>query len=449
MTHSQIGGQRSVDILLLIAAGVGCLLFLALFASTVRTDLLGWFPVRLILLFPFVIVPLVYLGVTKDFASTYAANVWFLEDAEVPVYFLAATMTVYVALVLERIGYGLGVGRELAVGVPAPLRWSHSRARLVVLVFSAIGAFSYYEFLRRVGGVVYYAANLSTAWVLAYPLNKYWRMGLQLWPIASLIWFADELATAGRARWSLVHLAFSAMLWVSLGNRGELINLFVSCVVIYHYLKSSVRLSLRLVVLLGVVAAAAIATTWLRFGVRSLDSLRSVMVGNYGPVGILAVLLKGFPQVFEPLGGQSLLDVLVMPIPRAWWPDKPVGIGHYLAQLFWPGAVGGPTIGVYGELYVNFLWPGIAIGAVLIGVVGRVLWEWTYRNRNSVGAVLMYSQTIFWGGELSGFFIGMLQRIVPLTIGVLLISGPRWKRARRARHVVSTRARSPVRCTSV
>jgi len=81
------------------------------------------------------------------------------------------------------------------------------------------------------------------------------------------------------------------------------------------------------------------------------------------------------------LNGSSFLNFIVAPIPRVLWPDKPdVRIGPFVAQdiLFYRNNSGVPPGGI-GELYLNFGWPGIVIGMILLGILTNFV-MYKYRN---------------------------------------------------------------------
>jgi hypothetical protein len=67
--------------------------------------------------------------------------------------------------------------------------------------------------------------------------------------------------------------------------------------------------------------------------------------------------------------GRPYLALVTLPVPRPWWPDKPA-LNEYARDLSTPrfplAEVGGVT-GLPGDLYVNFHWWGVSLGAFIFG----------------------------------------------------------------------------------
>ena len=78
------------------------------------------------------------------------------------------------------------------------------------------------------------------------------------------------------------------------------------------------------------------------------------------------------------LRGQSFTAIVFAPIPRLLWSNKPaIRIGPYVSGevLRYDNNSGIPPGGI-GELYLNFGWPGILFGMVIIGGIAQI----TYRR---------------------------------------------------------------------
>jgi hypothetical protein len=87
-----------------------------------------------------------------------------------------------------------------------------------------------------------------------------------------------------------------------------------------------------------------------------------------------ANMLDGFVllrQVYPRLLGYSYggehLEILERPIPRAWWPDKPVG--GYMNKLGIITADSGFTLGISPSLFGSFYQEGGVIGVVLLSII--------------------------------------------------------------------------------
>ena len=81
----------------------------------------------------------------------------------------------------------------------------------------------------------------------------------------------------------------------------------------------------------------------------------------------------------EFAGADPYVYVLVQPVPRAIWPEKPMPT--FLDKI--ARAIGTPAAGTagaavphFGEYYLAFGWPGLLLGMLAFGVAVRTLWAW-------------------------------------------------------------------------
>lgn len=98
-----------------------------------------------------------------------------------------------------------------------------------------------------------------------------------------------------------------------------------------------------------------------------------------------------FPKRSHFLDGYSLYGILVNPIPRAAWPNKPVGFGK-LASILYDGNPDS-TLGLSlpGELYANFGVAGCLVGMLLFGMLAGLVYRWYARQRGEPGALVFYT----------------------------------------------------------
>ncbi|OAI28667.1 hypothetical protein A1351_11210 [Methylosinus sp. R-45379] len=126
----------------------------------------------------------------------------------------------------------------------------------------------------------------------------------------------------------------------------------------------------------------------------------------------LAQIIHYFPDVVEYVGWKQIYYVLVRPIPRALWPDKPIDAGFSL-----PGLVGKSDVSlsssIIGELYASYGLAAVILGALLLGWAAAS-WTALLRERNENARVLYCL-------GLMVFFVGMrsMQEIILMTYAVL------------------------------
>ncbi len=120
--------------------------------------------------------------------------------------------------------------------------------------------------------------------------------------------------------------------------------------------------------------------TFDRFGEAFLSSSKPVAIAEmYRGVNenkAIAMVLDRFGHDLEYLHGYSLYTLVVNPIPRRFWPEKPIGYGKLLTAWFSGGSLNPShsiSTGVMGEGYANFGWLGVVLSGVMMGIYMGVL----------------------------------------------------------------------------
>lgn len=130
----------------------------------------------------------------------------------------------------------------------------------------------------------------------------------------------------------------------------------------------------------------------------------------------------------EMIGGRSFVAVLAAPVPRALWPEKPVGGGPELRNLIHPGSydiVGGRNLtsyspGIIAESYMNFWIFGLFLGPLLYGaILGGVTFLAGRINSTLmfvVFVILVYRTVYMMTGEVFGSIVGIGTTLLPLML---------------------------------
>ena len=79
------------------------------------------------------------------------------------------------------------------------------------------------------------------------------------------------------------------------------------------------------------------------------------------------LLRQVYPRLLGYSYGSEHLEILERPIPRAWWPDKPVG--GYMNKLGLITADSGITLGISPSLFGSFYQEGGLVGVVLCSII--------------------------------------------------------------------------------
>jgi oligosaccharide repeat unit polymerase len=103
----------------------------------------------------------------------------------------------------------------------------------------------------------------------------------------------------------------------------------------------------------------------------------------------LGQVMQYVPDAHPYVGSKWLLFLLVRPVPRVIWPEKPVDAGFSLPKLLHEKDVT-LSYSTIGECYVAFGWLGVAVGGLVFGVLAR-WWSQLLDDRVSITSVALYA----------------------------------------------------------
>ncbi len=208
-----------------------------------------------------------------------------------------------------------------------------------------------------------------------------------------------------------VLVAVALLRTVPTGNRVFLIVL-LGGIVVFAFLRVQRRPGVVALVV-GLCLALFASQTVLTFrDSETRDSVGSVLRGLVSaPTHALGPLYRGPDAEMAPalagalivvpdrlgyrFGGATFGDLLVRPIPRQLWPDKPEPPGHQIAVEVWPVAVatGGfdPAFTPMLSFYWDFAVFGVLLGMAAIGVLARALKEYLAAHIESFAAQLIFA----------------------------------------------------------
>jgi oligosaccharide repeat unit polymerase len=152
------------------------------------------------------------------------------------------------------------------------------------------------------------------------------------------------------------------------------------------------------------------------------------------------VFERGYKLSGGPLFGYSYAATVTTFVPRAFWPDKPRGVGSLYAQLFQGASFSGTTIpvGPQAEMYWNFGLIGVVLLSLLYGVILRKVYHFHWRHYPSPFAAVFYVLMVTKFQFSSDRLVGLEQQVVlvilcylavalfiPPTVGVSAAAGNR------------------------
>jgi len=127
------------------------------------------------------------------------------------------------------------------------------------------------------------------------------------------------------------------------------------------------------------------------------DSLDVQQISMYGLNQVPSFLraMQMFPHERDYLYGSTLFAVLVNPIPREFYPDKPVGIGAVMGNVDLVTRTGvSISITIFGELYANGGYFAIIVGLFVAGFGLRKWHEWYLKNQTKLGPMILYANSL-------------------------------------------------------
>lgn len=182
----------------------------------------------------------------------------------------------------------------------------------------------------------------------------------------------------GQVRWyaalliGVLLLAFITFAFEGYG-RLNIVALLLVPAVVYSMFEN--RRRMKIITLVGAPFAVVVLNAIRRNAViAERGAFDSTEIGSTeSPLQFFAKLLANQGN-YAHAHGESILGSMLILVPRAVWPGKPVGFGTNLTEIYSPEllAVGHTYAGLsLGELYYNFGWLGLGMAVLLLGPLIR------------------------------------------------------------------------------
>jgi hypothetical protein len=130
----------------------------------------------------------------------------------------------------------------------------------------------------------------------------------------------------------------------------------------------------------------------------------------------LSQIINLIPERFEYVGLKPFYYLIARPIPRVFWPDKPLDPGYDLPTMIEMRGAEGTSLSssILGELYASWGMLAILIGGIIFGKLAS-MW-----NRILYRAITPNSKLLY-GMGLMVFFVGIrsMQELLLMSYGVL------------------------------
>jgi hypothetical protein len=325
-----------------------------------------------------------------------------------------------------------------------------------IAVLAGISFVMFFWLMQARGGLSHYISNL-----LVIRSEELLGLGFLLYGLVpiSIAFLLCYTASVRDQRFRLPSYGlFVGSIAVALlgGHRHLAIAIVVYAFVVRHYLVARFRLNRTLIgwCLVAFVLNAAYVEYRSRSARNPLEAMdqaaevrtdserfnRLVVettIGRFHGTISMVRILNRIDALGHTWGWYQLRDLLVAPIPRFVWPDKPLSSGHYFNVFFFDAqwqstGVAVPTM--LGELYWMFASPGIILGMFLYGMISRRLFERVRSNPTprmvrqyaiAVWVALFINETI----TLSLFQLAVTSAILVISLRLIEARGHVYARA--------------------
>jgi hypothetical protein len=219
------------------------------------------------------------------------------------------------------------------------------------------------------------AAGKSMAFEISSYLSLFPMVLISVGILLIIVWKAGGLPSPAQKAVGLTGLA--AIGWLTFGSsaRFQFLGWLIGATVIVSSNLSIVRKALLAVIGLFVAGTLFAVAGALRgvddpeFALEEASVNRFAFAADANMLDGFVLLRQVYPNLLNYTYGREHLEILTRPIPRAWWPDKPVG--GYLNKLGIIDANTGFTLGISPSLFGSFYQEGGFIAMILLsGIYG-------------------------------------------------------------------------------
>lgn len=324
--------------------------------------------------------------------------------------------------VLVLVGYYTTVERWIEVPSFAPNRDRHSVAlfRYGGAIYAAVGVVFY---VLLVGSALEW--ELLRLYTTTEPRSQLFVgsyhlvLGSRMVYVGYFLWLTSVLLRGDRPGvFHALAVLPPFVLFLLLGGRQRAITILLILVIVYSYVhirptipttpgrirvksdelhRKVKSISLPLVggIVGTIIVFARIVRSW-----RDLDGASTtgllVELATFGihneHLDYLLVTLHVVPEELGYYWGTLPFRVPMNYIPRSLWDEKPVlTVGSELRRAILPGQAGGRDPGLLGQFYADAGFVGICFGALLFGIVLRVVYVCFERNSHSPIMLVLYA----------------------------------------------------------
>ncbi len=270
-------------------------------------------------------------------------------------------------------------------------------AGCIVILVGTGGLVSQFEVINSSSGSLF-AGSQGT-------LGGYLLNGINLLIGASGLLLIHYLDKKRQFVWLVVIVAFAIAVYTKQGFRWRHIALGMSLFSIYFlFFNRKVNLALFFTLgLIGIMLMGFIGKTrsygaGLGYSDQQQFTNYELLLEGFGESAVFMTtgfLVNQSPERDLFIGWDPIVQTLVMPIPRAVWPDKPSGnyisvIESLYDHIFVGNGMGAAVLN-FGEYFLMFGYTGVVIGYFIWGWIFRSVWHWFLKHRTNKLAIVTYA----------------------------------------------------------
>jgi len=242
---------------------------------------------------------------------------------------------------------------------------------------------------------------------------------------------------------------FFTMIWYALaGVRSNFLALAIAWLLVWLEVPNkqgskkigSIPIIVFCIALASMLTLSAVRTDWdfSRAQAEGLSGLEQPVGESLNIFRELCKTVEYFPAHNEYLHGYSFYGVVTNIVPRAWWPDKPVGVGKLASILFDQNPASSIALSLPGELYANFGMFGSLMGMVLFGLFLSLVYRWYLRHQGNQGALVIYVFLVVTAtqevrGDILDATVPLLYYLLPVILSFSVVAAFKRFRTRRSR----------------
>src|SRR6266436_1471747 len=247
------------------------------------------------------------------------------------------------------------------------LQWLRPRTFVLVVVCAGLSTLT----RRAVGAQV--DAGKSMAFEISSYLSLFPMVLISAGILLVLLWKADGFNSLGQKFLAIVMLGVIAFLTFDSSARFQFLGwILASTIILTAGLPFRQKASFALLGLAAAAALFAVAGTLRKaddpdVALEEESVNRFAFAADANMLDGFVLLRQVYPDMLNYSYGGEHLEILTRPIPRAWWPGKPVG--GYLNKLGIIDANTGFTLGISPSLFGSFYQEGGFIGIILFSAI--------------------------------------------------------------------------------